>query len=55
MVLWQVSEELDLEMHKAVKLASSEQLGHFLRITKKVREREREREKVLNNYLLFSI
>ena len=40
----QVSGELDLEMHKAIKLVSTEQLGYFLRITKKVREREREIE-----------
>ena len=32
----QVAGELDLEMHKTIKLASNEQLGYFLRITKKV-------------------
>ena len=35
-----------MEMHKTIKLSSNEQLGYFLRITKKVRERrEKEREK----------
>ena len=33
-----------MEMHKAIKLVSTEQLGYFLRITKKVGERKRERD-----------
>jgi hypothetical protein len=37
-----------MEMHKAIKLVSTEQLGYFLRITKKVRERGRERERIIS-------
>ena len=35
-VFRQTASELSLEPHKTIKLESSAQLGHFLRVTKKV-------------------
>lgn len=37
-VFRQTASELSLEPHKTIKLESNAQLGHFLRVTKKVGE-----------------